>query len=138
MEPDLAARRSLLLLFEAQANPFWAMSLGNWVEMGTLLVLTATYLVNRTTENRERRTGMEAASKERQETRDVQVRMHAENGERLRNLMTFHEAQLVVNAKRDEQIAQLTALAAASAEMMRGLDRRMQLMEDQRAGRRRG
>jgi hypothetical protein len=111
-------------------DSFFQWHIGNIIELGTVIIMSGAYFLSRKTENRERREGMARASKEREEALVTQTRMHTQNSASLQILMKFQEQQLLINGKRDDQIGQLTALAAASAEMIRGLDRRLQLMEN--------
>jgi hypothetical protein len=113
-----------------QENNFLQWHIGNVIELATVVVAAAGFALSRKTDTRERREGQAKAAKEREEALIAQTRMHTENSGMLQSLLKFQELQMGINVKRDEQIAQLTALSAASAEMIRGLDRRLQLMEN--------
>lgn len=63
-------------------------------------------------------------------TVQAQTKMHTENTERLNVLAAFQAAQLIVNGKRDEQIALLREQTATLTAIGEGLDRRLKLIED--------
>jgi hypothetical protein len=122
----------------AAQESFYQWHIGNVIELGGFAVAIGSWWISRKTETRERREGQAKAAAEREDALITQTRMHTENTGMLKNLMEFHRAQIEINLKRNEEIAQLTTLAAASAEMVRGLDRRMQLMENWLLKRERG
>src|ERR1700679_1000481 len=109
---------------------FFQWHIGNVIELGGFGLAGLGYFLSRKTEIRERREGMLKAAQDREISLTAQIKMHTENSEGLASLLKFQEQQMAINLKRDEDITQLTTLAAASAEMVRGLDRRLQLIEN--------
>lgn len=117
-----------LLFLQQTFSSQW--TVGNVIELGVVALTASGYTVSRRQETRERKEGQAKAAKDREAALITQTKMHSENSERLQVLMKFHEYQQAVNLKRDEQVNQLTALAAGTAEMIRGLNRRLELMEN--------
>lgn len=70
------------------------------------------------------------AGREREKIIGEQVKMHTENRNDLANLLTFQKLQMDVNAKRDEQVKQLSIQTATITEIARGLNRRLELVEN--------
>jgi hypothetical protein len=113
-----------------QSDQFFQWHLSNVVEIGLFVVGMAGYGLSRSTENRERREQQAARLELEKKALETQTRMHTENSERLGVLMKFHEAQNLINEKRDQQISQLTSLASANSEIMKAALRRLELIEN--------
>ncbi len=111
-------------------DDFWQFNFGHLVDVGLLLVATAGYFVSRKGESRERREGMARAAVDREAALRTQTEMHAENKNRLATLARFHEEQLELNDKRDLQLNELTKQSAMMVEIAKGMDRRLQLIEN--------
>lgn len=93
------------------------------VEMGLFIVAFLAYRSDRVRDKTD-------VSVARDKLVEEQTRMHAENRSRLDTLTQFHAAQQIVNLKRDEQIAQLSQQSATLIEISRGVDRRLEMLED--------
>lgn len=61
---------------------------------------------------------------------EEQTRMHEQNRNRLDILLEFHKNQLEVNRKRDLQITELQLQTATLTQIARGIDRRLEMLED--------
>lgn len=103
-------------------------SIGDMAVVGTLLVSMLSYHRSRRRENRQ---ALEASEKLLRE----QERMHSQNKQRLDALLEFRQAQELVNRKRDEQIANLSTICATFSELARGMNRRLEIVEDARTKR---
>lgn len=68
--------------------------------------------------------------KEREEWLQAQTQMHTENKMRLEALMQFQDHQMDVNSKRDIQVSELQRQTATITEIAKGMDRRLQMIED--------
>jgi len=68
--------------------------------------------------------------REREDLLEAQTKMHTENRMKLDSLAEFKESQQEVNAKRDVQIGELQKQTATIAEIAKGMDRRLQMIED--------
>lgn len=115
-------------LVQAQQVPipqksFWDINLGNSLTVLSVVVMLLTYRIDRSKDLVDRTNARDKM------TRDA-TQMHTENKMRLETLGEFHKTQLVVNTKRDEQISLLSTQTATLAQMLAGMDRRVQLMED--------
>jgi hypothetical protein len=106
-----------------QSAPFLTVHLGDVLVLGTGIIAYLAYRFDRKKDNAVRKQEWEATIRE-------QTRMHTENQEQLKNLSEFHRAQLIVNEKRDIQIAQLSQQTATLTQMAAGMERRLQMIED--------
>ena len=119
-------------MFVQAASSFWEFNIGHVIDAGLLILAFGALLISRSTETRERREGMAKAAKDREEALETQIRMHTENKERLGVLMDFHETQKEVNVSRDQQISELSKQTGMLGEMAKGMERRLQMMENRR------
>jgi hypothetical protein len=102
---------------------FWSFHLGNIIELGVVVVAYAAYRGDQRKQGRERKEARETMLQE-------QATMHAQNTQRLETLSSFHATQLEVNNKRDMQISLLMQQTSSLTEIARGLDRRLEMIED--------
>jgi hypothetical protein len=93
---------------------------GDLVNIGVLGVMSLGYLLSR-----------RADVQSRQEARDLQTQRHTENTEKLNHLSEFKTAQENTNRQRDEQVVLLSNMASASAEALKGFNRRLELVENE-------
>jgi hypothetical protein len=96
--------------------PFFEFNIGHVIEIGV-------FVVGAISLRREQRRESTAAQEE-------QMKMHAENKQKLETLTQFHQSQVLVNTERDKQISELTSQTATIAEMARGFGRRLEMLED--------
>ena len=62
-----------------------------------------------------------------------QTKMHAENSAKLDKLSEFHQDQLELNEMRDRQIAEMQRQTAVLEEIARGINRRLEMLEQRKA-----
>lgn len=68
--------------------------------------------------------------REARRAHDEQLKMHTENTIKLENLSDFHNKQKDLNDKNTEMINELKIQTSTLAEIAKGIDRRLELMED--------
>ena len=107
-------------------HDFWEFNIGHLIDAGLFVTAAAGYILSRKSDIR-------IARSERERVAEEQIKMHTENKERLGVLMTFHENQLEINHKRDEQISLLRENAASLTRIVEGQDRRLQMLENKRS-----
>lgn len=101
----------------------WGLSFGDIVAVITVLVAISGYILSH-------RSVSKADRSERDTALKTQVEMHVENRNRLDSLARFQTTQVDLNVKRDEQITQLTTQTSTLAEMAKGFNRRLEMVED--------
>lgn len=111
-----------MFAFEQQ-QPFLSVHLGDLLTVVTIMVGILALRVDFNRRSDEQK-------KQRDDLLEKQAQMHTENRMKLDQLGNFHSAQLEVNAKRDIQISQLQQQTATLLEVAKGMDRRLQMMED--------
>jgi hypothetical protein len=104
-------------------TPFWDVNIGAVIEVGVFLYAALAYRQDRKKDVADRAEAREKLLKE-------QVTMHQENKTKLDHLGEFHTAQLKLNGKRDEQFALLMKQTGELTQIAKGLDRRLELMEN--------
>lgn len=97
-----------------------------------LLVFGVAFLTYRSDRKKDARDREEARERMQGET----IKMHTENRSKLDSLGKFHETQLEVNGRRDEQVQLLMTADATFAEMAKGFNRRLEMLEIRNAKRR--
>lgn len=102
-----------------QTAPFWSFNIGHVLVLCGIVIAWLQYRVNLNKQ-------LEQQNKER----DEQLIRHNENQRRLDTLLEFQRTQIEVNRKRDEQIGELKTQTATLTQIARGIDRRLEMLED--------
>lgn len=98
-------------------------SIGDLAVVGTLVVTMLSYHMSRRKENRQ-------AEEARTKLLKEQERMHSENSQRLSSLAEFKLSQEKVNEKRDLQIENLSSMCSTFQELAKGMNRRVEIVEN--------
>jgi hypothetical protein len=108
-----------------QDTSFWSLNIGHLVEIGSLILATLALWFDRKKDARERKL-------EQEKFLVTQTRMHEENRNRLESLAKFQGEQESLNDKRDEQVSELKQQTSSLAEIARGFNRRLEMIENRR------
>jgi len=114
-----------MFIWQGAVNSFWEFNIGHLIDAGLFVIAAGGYVISRKSDIRQ-------AIERRDEEMKKQIEMHTENRERLDTLANFHESQLELNEKRDEQISLLRENASSLKHIVEGQDRRLQLLENSR------
>ena len=106
----------------APADSFYTVTLGNLIGAAGIMV---TVVIALQKIGKDRKEEYRALIKE-------QTEMHTENRMRLDALLKFQNAQEEINRKRDHAINELKNQTSMLAEITKGFDRRLQMLEDRR------
>lgn len=122
-----------LIVQEVVKPSFWSFTFSNLLEVGGFLAAIVTVALHHRRDLREIAKEREVVIKERDKAIEQQAKMHQENSTQLKTLIEFHQQQMRFNSQRDRQVRELEKQTTALAEMVKGLDRRLQLMENRRS-----
>jgi hypothetical protein len=104
---------------------FFEFNVGHLIEIGMFGIAALAYRKDQAKTRKEQEEGREKLLRE-------QVEMHLENRQRLDTLADFHENQLSINNRRDEQIGELKLQTGLLGEMAKGFARRLEMLEGSR------
>ena len=104
---------------------FWSFNAGNVIATIAVVIAYLAYRLDTKKEALSRRKTLDELIKE-------QAEMHSDNRNRLEQLAEFHRQQMIVNQKRDEQISELKTQTATLTQIAKGIDRRLELLEERR------
>lgn len=110
--------------------PFWSFHLGDLIVLLGIVIAALTYLSDRGRQSDERRETREKMVEEQTRMHEENKQAFAENRRRLDQLEESREDHEKVNRKRDEQISLLSQQTATLTEMARGMNRRLEMLED--------
>ena len=100
-------------------EPFFSITIGNVISAGgTVLGVYIAYL---------------KLASERKKEQENLTEMHAENRMKLDSLITSRDRQEEINRKRDAQVHELALQTSQIAEMAKGFNRRLEMLEDRRS-----
>ena len=97
------------------ANSFLQFNVGHLIEIGVLIVAFATY------------------RSDRRHSYDQQVQMHAQNSQRLDEVVEFTKEQCRENDKMDAQIGELRQQTATLTQIAKDTNRRLEMLENRRS-----
>jgi hypothetical protein len=106
-----------------QAPTFYEFRLSNIIEIATLIIGGLAFYFQRKGEILKIKQEREVAEKQ-------QLEMHIENRNKLDFLIEYRTSQEKLNEKRDASLNLLTNLLATQTEMSKGLNRRLELVEN--------
>jgi hypothetical protein len=115
----------------SDAGSFFEVKIGNIITLAGIVLAYFSYL-------RDQR----KQSEERRELREAEIRaqaiMHTENQNKFDSLITFHREQVGINRMRDKQLSEMEQQTAILSEIAKGMDRRLQMLEERRRKEREG
>jgi len=120
----------MIQVIAAAGDNFWNFNVGHLIDLGIVAMAWLGYRIDKKRSNRERDERIEKERKEREGILEKQTSMHVENQQQLRHLADFHEEQMRVNLRRDEQIAQLQQQTVKLTQLAEGQERRLRMLED--------